>query len=100
MSIQSPVRRRPHPVGRTLLGGFAVGFVATFVVAFGALASSVVEGFARPLVPGAVLLSPWSDTFADWNVLATMLLTALVNGAVYAAVAQLAAAALRAVRQR
>lgn len=79
---------------------FAAGFLGTFLFTFAALAWASVEGLLDYLVPAGMLLSPFSDAFAERNGLGTMLLTGVVNGGVYAAVALIVLGAVRALRQR
>jgi hypothetical protein len=87
-------------VGRgPALVGFALGFVMTFVATVLALMLTVFESLERVLVPGAALLSPLSETMADWHGLATMVLTGIVNGLVYAVVLVAVVAVVRAVRR-
>lgn len=57
-------------------------------------------GWSTLIVPAILVLRPFAETSRDWNGLLTMVLAGIVNGAIYAAVFGLVAAALSAVRRR
>ena len=84
---------------RPALTGFVVGFVMAFVATVLALLLPLFETLHPWLVPGAALLSPFSDRMADWNGLLNMVLGGAANGLVYAVVFAAAAVALGAVRR-
>ena len=77
---------KPSSLRRPAVIGFATGFAMTFVAVVLALTTPAFEVLLPLLVPATVLLRPVAEVAADWNGLVTMLLTGVVNGAIYAVV--------------
>jgi Flp pilus assembly protein TadB len=71
---------------RAAVIGFIVGFLITLPVLVLALLTPVGETLLPILVLGSLLLRPLTDAMASWPGAVNVLLTAIVNGLVYAVV--------------
>ena len=81
----SAPRRRRLSVRRAAVIGFIVGSVVTLPVLVLALLAPVGETLLPVLLPGSLLLGPLADSMASWPGAVNVVLTAVVNGLVYAA---------------
>ncbi len=71
---------------RAAVIGFAVGVVVTLPAVFLALLVPFGEQLLPVLVPGSMLLQPLAPAMSTWPGAVNVLLTAVINGLVYAIV--------------